>query len=542
MATNLVVNFLGNNQLSKTTTVVSRDLKNLGKTAGNVGAGINRALGAVGLGLGFAALTATIKKASKAAIEDSKSQGQLALALRNTLGANDSVVASAEAFVAQTQRSVAVLDDELRPALASAVRATGSLSKGQDLLNLALDVSAGTGKSLDAVIKAIARAQNGQLGSLQRLIPTIKKGSDFTAELRKQFAGAAEAAANADPYKRLEVLIADLQEQIGKALIPYLQEVANYLNSPDGQRTLQGIVKEFVKIVKEVGKLITFLAKNIELIKLIITLVVGIKIGYFAVTTAVKLYTLATTQAAAATRALKYAIASTGVGLLVIAVGELASAFMSAGEEAEIADSKIMQFSDKIQNPEKYKKQRDDAFSNMWIARGENAKKIIRKSTTEIKNALEEQNKQIKKTAESFRDSIGLAFGVTGEDEYSFFNVDKVIGKLKRLVDAAKGFKVRLQMLAKQGAGQDVINELIAMGPAQGNIVAKGLLTSGKLSEYLGLRGSLYATGMAVGQVAQTTGDSIYTINVNSSNVTAADIIKEIRKFEKQTGKKYFAN
>ena len=75
-----------------------------------------------------------------------------------------------------------------------------------------------------------------------------------------------------------------------------------------------------------------------------------------------------------------------------------------------------------------------------------------------------------------------------------------------------------------------------------GNIVAKGLLTSGKLSEYLGLRGSLYATGQAVGMVAQTTGDSVYTITLNGTKVTAADIIKEIRKFEKQTGKKYFAN
>lgn len=560
MATNLVVNFLGNNQLSKTTTVVSRDLKNLGKTAGNVGAGINRALGAVGLGLGFAALTATIKKASKAAIEDSKSQGQLALALRNTLGANDSVVASAEAFIAQTQRSVAVLDDELRPALASAVRATGSLSKGQDLLNLALDVSAGTGKSLDAVIKAIARAQNGQLGSLQRLIPTIKKGSDFTAELRKQFAGAAEAAANADPYKRLEVLIADLQEQIGKALIPYLQEVADYLNSPAGQRTLQGIVKEFVNITKEVGKVVTFLAKNIELIKEIITLVAAVKIGYFAVTAAVKLYTLATQGGAAATRALKYAIASTGVGLLVIALGELASAFMSAGEEADKFDSKLDRFSDYVMNPGKYKKRADDAFSNRWIARGKHAQQLIEQGTQKIVQALTDENnvidtavkkinqalqnriQSLRETGERFRDSVGLAFGVTGEDEYSFFNVDKLLAKMRRVVEAARGFKVRLQMLREQGAGQDVINELIAMGPAQGNIVAKGLLQSGRLSEYLGLRGSLYGTGVAVQGVAENTVEKTYNININKGNVSAEDIIKAIRKFEKQTGKKYFAN
>ncbi len=86
------------------------------------------------------------------------------------------------------------------------------------------------------------------------------------------------------------------------------------------------------------------------------------------------------------------------------------------------------------------------------------------------------------------------------------------------------------------------INELIGMGPAQGNIVAKGLLQSGRLSEYLGLRGSLYGTGASVAGVGNTAGQKTYTININKANVSAAEIIKEIRNFEKQTNKKYFAN
>lgn len=539
MATNLVVNFLGNNKLSKTTSVVSRDLKSLGSTANKVGNGINRALGAVGLGLGLSVLTSKIKEASKAAIEDSKSQGQLALALKNTLGVNSQVVASAEAFIANTQRSVAVLDDELRPALAQAVRATGSLREGQDLLNLALDVSAGTGKSLDAVIKAIARAQNGQLGSLQRLIPTIKKGSDFTAELKKQFAGAAQAAANADPYKRLDVLISELQEQIGKALIPYLQEVARYLSSAEGQKTLQNIVKEFVNITKAVGQVITFLVKNIELIKQILTLLVGVRLGYTLLTAGVKLYTMATTGAATATRALKFAIASTGIGLLVIAIGELAAGFMGATDATDNYNKSLEGI---LANTVKLKKASDDAWASSWVKRGEFYLASIKSKGDELAQALQDKQKKIKDTAEKFRDSIGLAFGTTGEDEDTVFDVNKVIEKLKRVVDAAKAFKVRLDMLRRQGAGSDVINELISMGPAQGSIVAKGLLKSGRLSEYLGLRGSLYATGQAVAGVASATGDSAYTININKANVSAADIIKEIRKFEKQTGKKYFAS
>jgi len=56
----------------------------------------------------------------------------------------------------------------------------------------------------------------------------------------------------------------------------------------------------------------------------------------------------------------------------------------------------------------------------------------------------------------SSRDSVGLAFGTFGKDENSVFNVDVVIDKLKRMVDAAKGFGENLKKLTKQGAGADV--------------------------------------------------------------------------------------
>ena len=539
MAQNLVVNFIGNNRLSKTTSVISNDLRKMGQTTDKISRGMSRALGALGIGLGLTQLTSALKEASKAAIEDSKSQAQLALALKNTLGATQDTIAGAERFISRTQLQTSVLDDELRPALATAVRATGSLTKGQELLNLALDVSAGTGKDLNTVTKALARAQAGQLGGLQRLVPGIKKGDDAMGQLRKQFAGAAEIAANQDPYKRIQVIFNELQETIGRALVPSLQEMAKYLASPEGQKTLQGIVREFVNITKAIGNTIKFLIQNIDLIKQIITLLVGVRIGYSLVTVAVKLYTMQTTLAAAATRALKFAIASTGVGLLIIAIGELAAAFMGATDATDNYNKSLEGI---LNNTAKLKKASDNAWAQSWVKRGEFYMNQVKDKADAIDQALKEKTDKIKKTAETFRDSVGLAFGTAGTDEYSVFNVDKVINKLKRMVDAAKGFAANLKKLTKAGAGQDVINELVGMGPAQGNIVAKGLLQSGRLSEYLGLRGSLQMTGTQVGTVAADTGEKTYTINVNKANVTAADIIKEIRKFEKQTGKKYFVN
>ncbi len=47
--------------------------------------------------------------------------------------------------------------------------ATGSVTKSQDLLNLALDISAATGKSVETVSNALGKAYEGNTSSLSRL-------------------------------------------------------------------------------------------------------------------------------------------------------------------------------------------------------------------------------------------------------------------------------------------------------------------------------------------------------------------------------------
>ena len=187
MSQNLVVNFIGNNKLDKTTAAASAQLRKFERTAKSVGNSVNKSLGALGIGLGFATLVKGLKEATKAASDDRKSQGLLAQALKNTVGATAGAIAGAEAYIKKTQLQTAVLDDDLRPALATAVRATGNLAGGQKLLDTALNVSAGTGKDLGTVTNALAKAYNGNTASLKKLLPSIKTGGDFMAQLDKQF-------------------------------------------------------------------------------------------------------------------------------------------------------------------------------------------------------------------------------------------------------------------------------------------------------------------------------------------------------------------
>ena len=57
----------------------------------------------------------------------------------------------------------------LIPAFQTLVNSTGDLTKSQELLNLALDVSAGTGRDLGSVSMALGKAYAGQTTALIRL-------------------------------------------------------------------------------------------------------------------------------------------------------------------------------------------------------------------------------------------------------------------------------------------------------------------------------------------------------------------------------------
>lgn len=521
MATNLTVNFLGQNNLSKTTAVITRDLNKLNKKVQVLGGTINKALNGVGIGISLALITNGLKNATKAASEDVKAQGLLAQALQKSVGATSSAIAGAEAYIKNTQLQTSVLDDELRPALATAVRATGSLAGGTKLLDAALDLSAGTGKDLSTVTGALSKAFNGQTGSLKKLVPGLQLTGDVIADIEKGFAGAAETAAKLDPYKRLEVVFAEIQETIGMALLPALEEFTAYIVSPEGQQNIQQLVDGFVKVGEAIVGGTKFLVDNINLIKLIIAEVVILKTTFLVLNGIIALTNAGIITATTSMKLFKAALITSGIGALLVGAGFLVESLIPKDEEA--------------------KPQIPAVITTDTLGPRTTAQTIakIKSAGVAVNRALREQIQRVQSTAEKFRDAVGLAFGTFGEDENSVFNVDVIIDKLKRVVAAAKGFAGNLARLRKAGADESVINEIVGMGPAQGNIVAKGLLGSGKLSEYLKLRGSLYTTGGQAGAQQVMSGNATYEINLSGTQVKASDIIREIRILEKKTGRKY---
>jgi hypothetical protein len=132
-----------------------------------------------------------------------------------------------------------VADDQLRPALGRLVRSTGDITKAQDLLSTALDVSTATGKPLETVANALGKAYDGNTAALGKLGIGLSaaelKTMDFTAvqgRLSDLFGGA--AARNADTYAgriaRMQVAFDEAKETIGFALLPILEKVIGFIN------------------------------------------------------------------------------------------------------------------------------------------------------------------------------------------------------------------------------------------------------------------------------------------------------------------------
>ena len=172
--------------------------------------------------------------AVKAFMEDDKAAQLLATSLRNTTGATDAQIKSVEGFITKTSIAAAVSDDELRPALDKLVRGTGDVTKAQDLLSLALDISAGTGKDLGSVSDALSKAFNGQLGPLKKLDPAlaslIENGAttdEVFAKLGTTFKGAASTSANtaSGKMKSFSIQMDEFKESVGAAVMPIISKL-----------------------------------------------------------------------------------------------------------------------------------------------------------------------------------------------------------------------------------------------------------------------------------------------------------------------------
>jgi len=206
----------------------------------------------------------------KSAIEDEKAQAKLATTLKNVSGATNAQIAATEAYITKTSLAVGVTDDELRPSLERLARATSDVGEAQKLQTLALDIAAGSGKSLEAVTSALAKGFEGNSAALGKLgiglsAAELKTMSfdEVTAALSKTFKGQANIQADtfAGKMERLNIAINEGKETVGSfvldAITPMVTILVNNVIPKIGEfassigQNLAPVFKDFTKFFVE---------------------------------------------------------------------------------------------------------------------------------------------------------------------------------------------------------------------------------------------------------------------------------------------------
>jgi hypothetical protein len=232
-------------------------------------------------GLAFAAAGAAalayagvlIKQGVQSAIADEAAQAKLATTLQNVTGATDAQIAAVENQILQTSLLTGLTDDQLRPSFERFVRATKDSDDALKLQSLAIDVAAGSGKSLEAVTNAMARAAEGNTTALGKLgvgltAAQLKTMSmdDVTKALADTFGG--QAAKQADTFQgkmaRLQVAFDEGKETIGSfvldAVTPMINTIVNtvipavagFINSVGGKDGLTNAFKTYIDLIKNI--------------------------------------------------------------------------------------------------------------------------------------------------------------------------------------------------------------------------------------------------------------------------------------------------
>jgi hypothetical protein len=211
----------------------SKDIDSIGERAAEFGKKAAIAFAAAGAAIGAFAVSAV-----KAAAEDETAQRRLAETITATTGATAKQIEGVEKYIKQTSIAIGVADDGLRPAFTRLVRSTQDVEEAQKLLNLALDLSAATGKPLETISNALGRAYDGNTTALGKLglglDADIIKSKDFDAifqQLTGTFGNFAEkeSESTAKQLERVKIALDEAKESIGAALLPVVQELTAWI-------------------------------------------------------------------------------------------------------------------------------------------------------------------------------------------------------------------------------------------------------------------------------------------------------------------------
>jgi hypothetical protein len=221
---------------------------------------VKKLAGAVGLAYGTSAIIAYGKASVKAFAEDEAAAKRLTTAVENLgIGFANPQIAD---YIGNLEKSAAIADDVLRPAFQSLLTTTGSLTKSQELLNNAIQISRASGIDLATVSNDLAKGYVGQTrglakynSGLTRAELQTKSFSEILGVLLTRSAGAAEDYLGSTSYQMevLSIATGNASEIIGGGLVDAFARIGGGSETADAAIAIEGIASAIAKITVATG-------------------------------------------------------------------------------------------------------------------------------------------------------------------------------------------------------------------------------------------------------------------------------------------------
>jgi len=221
----------------------------------------------LGKSLAGAFSAATILSFSKTAIRafaaDQAAAKSLELQLINT--GNAFKADEVESYIKSLEKTYAILTD-LRGPFKTLLNVTGSVETSQRLLNSALNISAGTGESLDSVISAITLGLRGQTKGIKGLNTGIDANIIASGDMNKimlaleeRFKGQAKARLDTFAGKMDELTLGTklATKAIGKGLVEALEILG-------GDKSISNLATDFENLGDNIAWAIVQMARLIS--------------------------------------------------------------------------------------------------------------------------------------------------------------------------------------------------------------------------------------------------------------------------------------
>lgn len=217
---------------------------------------VKKLAGAFGVTFGAAQLARYAQNAVKAFADSQLEAVQLTNAVKNLGLAFAS--RDLDIYIDKVERATGINRDQLQPAMIKLLQVTGSVAKSQELLNLAMDVAAGTGQDLTSTSEKLSQAYVGNFKGLRSLNLGLTqaelKSTNFEeVQKRLQVLFAGQATSAADSYvgslNKLSIASEQASEKIGKSLLGALTAIS-------GGKTIDDTVKKIDTLSSAIAGLI----------------------------------------------------------------------------------------------------------------------------------------------------------------------------------------------------------------------------------------------------------------------------------------------